>query len=331
MKSASTEHSLALFSVIQRLGSPIAQLLLTSFSKNPIILVDDPREAEDILVRRNREFDRSGLTIQFFKVLLPKCTIAQFTTPELKAQKRLWSDVMNTDFLRRVVAPNIRDSGLELVDLWKLKAAQGNGEPFEVLHDFGHAALDAVWIAVLGSKLGIVNREIDSMRGHNQQRTAADVQAAATGEVLQQAVEYINATVEKGMAAMWPEVTMWWLQNKSEFRRVKRTADAEVRRLMVAACDRFERISATDGKTGSDELDTCAMDLVLRREVAAAKKAGRPPSDPANDPAMLQELLLLLLAVSLPSLSFSLFFPRARCSYTKPRASNQLPIRCPGL
>ncbi|KAH8900487.1 cytochrome P450 [Thozetella sp. PMI_491] len=287
-----------MFSIAQRLGSPIAQLLLTSFAANPIILVDDPREVEDILVRRNREFDRSALTTQFFDTLLPRSTLAQFTTPELKAQKRLWSEVMNVDFLRRVVAPNIRTSAMEIVDLWRLKSSQAPDGQFEVLHDFGHAALDIIWIAVLGSKLGIVRRDIEALRGDAREKSPDELQAAATGVVLQEAVEYINSTVEKGMSSLWPKAAFWWLQSRAEFRRVKRTADLEVQRLIVAACHRFERLSVGSHTGNGDgaELDTCAMDLVLRREMMAAKKAGIVVPDAAKDPAVLQELLLLLIA-----------------------------------
>ncbi len=326
VKKGVDEPSSAFFSIPQRLGSPIAQMLITSFTPKPVILIDDIREAEDILIRRNREFDRSKLTTVFFDTLLPKSTLAQFTTPELKAQKRLWSDVMSTDFLRRVVAPNIRESALELVELWRLRTAQKEGEPFEVMQGFNHGALDAIWIALLGSKLGIVRRDIESLQGEEREKSPAEMQAAATSVIVQQAVESLNDTVEKGLAAIWPGITIRWLQSGPSFRRLKRSAEAELQRLMVAACERFERITTRDGDTDGEEMDTCAMDLVLRRETIAARKAGRPTPDPTKDPAMLQELLLLLVAVrALPSPTYRQFFANSRY-----RGLTRQPTRSPG-
>lgn len=73
-----------------------------------------------------------------------------------------------------------------------------------------------------------------------------------------------------------------------------KTAYSEVRDLMRKSCERFERIN-THTEDGED-LDTCAMDLVLRREILTAKRTGNANlSNPTADPAMLQELLLLLL------------------------------------
>ncbi|KAG8158677.1 hypothetical protein KVR01_011799 [Diaporthe batatas] len=100
-----SEFSDAMFSTARRLRSPVAQLLLAR-SAPPAFNVDGCREAEDILVRRTREFYPSELT-----------------TPALRAQKRMWSDAMSHDFLRRVVAPNTRGGIVELVGLWRLKAA----------------------------------------------------------------------------------------------------------------------------------------------------------------------------------------------------------------
>lgn len=329
---------------------PIAQLLVPSFLPGTgahVVVVDDAREAEDILVRRNREFDRSELTAQFFRPVFPRSTIAQPTTPALRAQKRLWSDVMGADFLRRVVAPNICGAAEEVVELWRIKAAAAaeakgvdglgeGGRPFDVKHDFGTAALDAIWVAVLGSKLGAMRREIERVRQHKacgEEAKAAPGQSGAlpsSAVAVQQAVEHMNRIVTAGFGSVWPAAAFFWIQLTPAYRRFKRVAYGEVRGLMAAACARFD-------SDGADELDTCAMDLVLRREMLAAKKAGRPVPDPTRDPAMLQELLLLLLAVSVFPAS-SVFCSPANCQPTRltpfpshnHRATTRQPTRFPG-
>ncbi|KAK3938644.1 cytochrome P450 [Diplogelasinospora grovesii] len=291
----SGEPSQGLFDAADRLGSPIVQLLLTKFSA-PLVIVNDPREVEDILIRRNKEFDRSELTTQFFKPMLPSCTIAQLTTPALKAQKRLWSDVMSTDFLRRVVAPRVHGAALEMVELWRARVRKiGDEDPFEVRRDFEHAALDAIWIAILGSKLGVLRREIDALQNYGDMVDEETRQGLERCEIVQRAMEHINQIVEAGYNSLWPTLTFWWIRLNPKFRHLKRTADGELQRLMREACERFQRIDAT-GTSEGEEFDTCAMDLVLRREIITAKKQGREVPDPTQDPAMLQELMLLLLA-----------------------------------
>ncbi|KAK3682065.1 cytochrome P450 [Podospora appendiculata] len=304
----SKEPSAAMFTIAKALGSPIAQVLFTSFGR-PMVVVDDAREAEDILVRRTREFDRSPLTTQFFGPLLPRCTIAQLTTPALRAQKRLWGDVMGFEFLRRVVAPNVHAAAGELVELWRARVGEDDGgRPFEVKKDFESAALDAIWVAILGSKLGVLRRKIEkeatARRAQEGKGPEEEDSAISSAAIIQHAVEYMNKIVEAGFTSVWPAWGYFWLQLSPKYRRFKKITENEMRRLMVEACERFQHLnqdgdSDADAKTAKDgeALETCAMDFVLRRGVNRAQKAGLPAQDPARDPALLQELLLLLIAI----------------------------------
>lgn len=337
------ETTEGMFAVARQLGSPIAQLLLTSFSRK-VVVVDDPREAEDILTRRNREFDRSVLTSQFFVPLFPRSTISQPTTPALKAQKRLWAGAMRTAFLDRVVAPNIHAAGKELIELWRIKVAQADGSCFEVSRDFANAALDVIWIAILGTQLGVMRREIErvrkDMRGEEDaapEPHADSVPSGATSSaaVVQEAVEYTNEIVDRGFRSVWPGLTFRLIQLSPTYRRFKRIAYDEVRSLMRQACDRYNKhIQALEKDCDGEELDTCAMDSVLRQEFLAARRNNRPMPDPTKDPAMLEELLLLLLAVKHSHPPPSLQNPLLPFPYqlTNPhrRATNPRRARSPG-
>ncbi|KAK3331867.1 cytochrome P450 [Cercophora scortea] len=308
----SKEPSAAMFTITKALVSPIAQVLFTSFGR-PMVLVDDAREAEDILVRRTREFDRSPLTTQFFHPLLPRCTLAQLTTPALRAQKRLWGDVMGFEFLRRVVAPNVHTAAGELVELWRARVDENGEKPFEVKKDFESAALDAIWVAILGSKLGVLRRKIEKETAAREGSATGSVTkgpglsegeeadtAISSATIIQHAVEYMNKIVEAGFTSAWPAWGYFWLQLSPKYRRFKKITENEMRRLMVEACERFQHLNHdgdADTKTDGEALETCAMDFVLRREVDRAQKAGLPAQDPAKDPALLQELLLLLIAI----------------------------------
>lgn len=288
------QYSRALAAIPQELGVPFAQFLTTKFDA-PTFVVNDPREVEDILLRRNREFDRADVTIAMFKSLLPECTIAQHTTPKLRAQKRQWADVMNTDFLRRVVAPQIREAGVDLIKLWRLKAAKMDGQPFKAHKDLSNAALDAIWASILGNKLGIMEAGIADFASTSVEGKRNN-KAFLSAITVSEAVEYANHVIGGGVTSIWPSFYYWRKRQSPTFRRHMAASDAEINRIMLAACERFSTVM--DGGDG-DKYDTCAMDLVLRREIVRAKKAGEPPVDPTKDPAMKQELFLMLAAVSI--------------------------------
>ncbi|KAI7788249.1 hypothetical protein LA080_012316 [Diaporthe eres] len=92
---ATNEFSNTLFTVAtQKLGVPVAQLLFPT-PRKPMVIVEDPREIEDILVRRNKEVNKAPMAIDMFCTHVPKLDSWSVHTPELRAQKRLWPDVMN--------------------------------------------------------------------------------------------------------------------------------------------------------------------------------------------------------------------------------------------
>ena len=314
------ETTEGMFAVAKRLGSPIAQLIFPVFQSRRIVIVDDPREAEHILCHRHHEFDRSIVTSQFWLPLFPHSTIAQATTPKLKAQKRLWAGTMNTKFLDRVVAPNMWYASMELVDLWRLKAVASDGNAFDVAKDFSNAALDAIWVAVFGQPLGVLKRELhdlvmvlakkqgikpemfDGEKYHTENMTATEKKRMENAAVVQQAVTYMNEIVLMGFRSFWPALTFSLLKLSPTYRRFKKVTYGKVKELMAQACQRYQRevmlFEAANSDVEGEYLDTCAMDLVLRRQILTAKKEGHPMGDPTKDQAMLEELLLLLLAVS---------------------------------
>ncbi|KAF7536299.1 hypothetical protein G7054_g4635 [Neopestalotiopsis clavispora] len=144
-----------------KLGWPLVQLF-TIPGTRPILYLSDPREMEDIVLRRNKEFDRSSITSVIIGTIMPHSSIVKPSGPHHKSQRKPWTDVMAPDFLRRIVAPSLYEAGLELIELWKTKSALADGAEIDILHDFDTAALDAIWVAVLGEKLGGLRDQIAS-------------------------------------------------------------------------------------------------------------------------------------------------------------------------
>ncbi|KAI1329839.1 cytochrome P450 [Xylariaceae sp. FL0255] len=300
---SSNEPTPSMFAITTRkLGSPIAQILFPGIRK-PLIVLDDPREIEDILTSRNKEFDKGPTSIGGLGPMFPHATLSQFATPELKAQKRLWADVMGAEFLRKAAAPNVYKSTLELIELWRLKASTVyKDHPFEAHDDFKNAAIDGIWVAVVGEEPGVMRHEIAKLEQQISGTAAlhSDAGLPPRGLFLKKEMAYVCDAFSRNMNNPFPKLASMIETWTPRYRLFRRTVTTEVGVAMRKAVERFRRIEATkadddEKKTlESDDFDTCMMDLVLRRQLLAAKKAGRPPSDPTKDPSMLDELLTML-------------------------------------
>jgi hypothetical protein len=289
------EFSDALFTVTtQKLGTPIAQFLFPGIRK-PLIILEDAREIEDIIVRRNKEFDKAPMALDIIGPMFPRATLAQYTTTELKAQKRLWADVMSTEFLRKVAAPTIHKSTCELLDLWRLKSSTAfKDQAFNVLDDFMNAALDAIWVVVVGEEPGTTRYEIKKLQGQLAGNANFN-QDRPIGSFLKEQVAYISNTIARNSNTPSPVLAQKLETYMPRYRRFRSTVSGEMRRAMKKAVTRFQSLSV--GSLEDDAIDTCAMDLVLRRQILQAKKAGVAPSDPTKDEAMLDEMFMMLVGV----------------------------------
>lgn len=98
-------------------NSPIAQVFMKPFGK-PTLLVCDFREAQDVLLHRGKEFDRSSFVGEVFDGAGKDHHIAKQTGPEWKARRKLLQDLMSPTFLNNVAAPAVYASSLNVLRLW---------------------------------------------------------------------------------------------------------------------------------------------------------------------------------------------------------------------
>ncbi|XXG97385.1 hypothetical protein Hte_003686 [Hypoxylon texense] len=265
-------------------GSPIHQLFMNPFSK-PYVMIDDPREVADLLLRRTKEFDKS-VSAGVWQTFLPYSTIAQQTTPEWKAQRKTWQDSMHPDFLRRVVSYHIYAAAKDLTRLWEVRSLKSNGQPVDVSGDFSYAALDAIWTATFGEQLDLANAQIQMLEtGKKIQTKGLDMHST---------VQYINDLANIWRGSFWPALTRWRMQRNPDYIRYMKLKDQEIDRILLDASARFQKV--LNGSSDGEEHDTCAMDLILRRSMLAAQKAGKPVPDPTKDQRMRDELLLFIYA-----------------------------------
>jgi hypothetical protein len=89
-------------SLNENFNSPIVQIWAGIFDK-PTLVISDYQESQDILIRRPKEFDRSGMTVEVFAGVLPYHHIAMKTAdPRFRGNKEFVRDLMSPNFLRDV-------------------------------------------------------------------------------------------------------------------------------------------------------------------------------------------------------------------------------------
>ena len=289
----SEEVTGAMFAITtQKLGTPIAQVLFPGFRK-PLIVLEDPYEIEDIIVRRHKEFDKAATNVDFFVPMFPRGTLSQYTTPQLKMQKRLWADTMQPDFLRRAAGPRIHKATLELVELWRLKASAAyKDQPFNIHDDFKNATLDAIWATLIGEETGLTRFNIEKLKAQMSNKPVHD--QAPAGAFVKEGMEYITQAFARNSKSVMPV----WAQKLETYtprhRRFRNKVISGVSQAMRKSADRFKNLETLK----ADSFDTCMMDLVLRRQILQAEKAGTTPTDPTKDANLLDEMFVMLVGVS---------------------------------
>lgn len=263
------------------LNSPIVQIFPRPFGK-PMVVVNDFRESQDILMRRGKEFDRSSNAIEIFDGIIPNHHIVQRTNATWKSHRRLLQDLMSPGFLDGVAAPVIYSHVSNLVRLWDLKAQSAQGRPFEAFHDIYNTALDSVHGFAYGQDFG-----------HHANRPALEYlerKASGTTDMIKQTgsvdepVEFPTPdydTVIKSVltiTGMFAEVQgspiakLKWpiLKMMPTFVKAKEIRDESMRKQIQAAVDRTE--THPDPSTIRS-----AVDHMVRREIILAEKEGRAP------------------------------------------------------
>ncbi|CAI6093039.1 unnamed protein product [Clonostachys chloroleuca] len=291
--TSTNEFSNSMFTITtQKLGTPIAQFLFPGIRK-PLIILEDPREIEDLLLRRNKEFDKAPMALSIFQPMFPKASLAQFTTPELKAQKRLWADVMAAEFLNKATAPRIRKATLGLVELWRLRVSVSNDKPFAVHEDLQNTTLDGIWVSILGDEAGIIDYSIKKLRSEIDGSIPFDA-TPPRGGFLREEVRYISDTIARLSNTPSPKWAGKIETYTPRYRRFRSTVIREISLLMAAAIKRFQDLDVETLNSG--DTDRCMLDLVLRRLVLQSRKINNAPLvDPTKDQNMLDELFIMLV------------------------------------
>ncbi|KAM0818915.1 putative Cytochrome P450 [Seiridium cardinale] len=128
-----------------RHDSPIVQVFIKPMAL-PWVVVTDPLESQDILLRRTKEFDRSGFFGELIGGILPEQHIQFLSTDDrFKKNRNLINHLIAPTFITQVSAPEVYKSVCTLIKVWKLKCGMAEGRPFSAHHDITYAALDSIF------------------------------------------------------------------------------------------------------------------------------------------------------------------------------------------
>jgi cytochrome P450 len=274
-------------------NSPIIQLFMRPGGR-PWVIISDFRESQDIMVRRTREFDRSDFFGDIFVATIPENQVTMKTNDVWRTHRRVMGDTMSPSFLNNVAAPQIYDTALELVNLWREKERLAAGRPFNVSDDVYKGALDVIWAATLATDSGTTKKQQELLANTKHIDLSQDVNTAVTFPTAKDppAFEAILTVVEStgiAMKSMTPRFShKFALHMYPTLRRAVKTKDRLLTDSLEMAWRKFS--------SGTEEEDDvkCALDLIVQRESSMAKKEGRAPA--YDTPAIRDELFGFLFA-----------------------------------
>ncbi|KAF7517317.1 hypothetical protein G7054_g13851 [Neopestalotiopsis clavispora] len=259
-----------------RHNSPLVQVFMAPLAK-PILILSDFREAQDILLRRGKEFDRGGRNLDALGGVIPNHHIGMKTSsPQFKANRELVKDLMTPNFLHTVSAPEIHRNTLKFIDLWKLKAEKAKGRPFRADEDIHVMTFDIIKIVALGEGDSQSMTELyhDIVRKADLEDQVPDSRDAPirfpdhlpnedlrSHQVQQDAV---GQSVSAPLPGLFHK-----LNNRKPHMREAYATKARMLEKQIGLA--IKRAEAGDGDVKS------ALDHMVKREINAAKKAGRAP------------------------------------------------------
>ncbi|KAK4159210.1 cytochrome P450 [Cladorrhinum sp. PSN259] len=264
-----------LTSLTTRHQSPIVQAFVTPFGL-PWVVVTDPFESQDILLRRTKEFDRSGFFGDLIGGILPEQHI-QFLSNDsrFKNNRNLINHLMAPAFITQVSGPELYKSASTLIRLWEVKCDAANGRPFTAHHDITYMALDTIFAAMFG------HPEEESVNTHRLQtveRWKPELPSSVNSpvpfpdcelpEIFSAALTLANSVTDTQLSPA-PRLTSWVLRKFPFMRKATAIKDGYIRARVTEFLALIE---------AGDEEPRTALHSVLLREREVAKKENRKPA-----------------------------------------------------
>lgn len=265
----------------KELDSPIYQVFPQPLGP-PMVVLNDFRESQDILMRRGKEFDRGYNMIDIFKGIIPNHHIVQKTNAVWKSHRRLLQDLMSPGFLDGVAAPVVYHHVSNLVRLWDIKASIARGRPFTAAADIYNTALDAVHGFAYGQEFEhcAIRPNLEYLERTTQETTETpryeggvddpvEFPTQTSDEVIK-AVVTITSTFAEVTSSPIASVKWPVLMRMPKLVKAKEIRDGAIRKEIRAAVERTQTHPDASAVRS-------AVEHMVRRETTLAEKEGRAP------------------------------------------------------
>ncbi|KAI9691122.1 MAG: hypothetical protein M1822_008742 [Bathelium mastoideum] len=263
----------------QAMNSALVQVWIKPGSR-PTVICADFREAQDVLIRRTKEFERSDFFMEVFDNTIKHATISMKTDDKFKALRRALADTMSLTFINNVAALQVFDASVTLVELWKAKRELANGRPIPLAHDLEITLFDAMWASVFGNQLrsaDVMRKALPKKAELNSSQSSIDEPITfQEGELdpIVNAVGVITHSTEAAISSPLPWLTHWIVCKVTAARGALKYKHQVI----------TERIAESRAKyTAKSGGDLPAMksvvDCVLRQEEKSLKKGEAGLSD----------------------------------------------------
>ncbi|KAF2031509.1 cytochrome P450 [Setomelanomma holmii] len=263
-----------LTSLTTRHQSPIIQAFIKPGSL-PWVVVTDPRESQDILLRRTKEFDRSGFFSELIGGILPEQHIQFLSTDaRFKNNRNLINRIMAPTFIQEVSAPEVYKSIEMLVRVWQRKCELAKGRPFEAHSDITYSALDAIFASSFGlpEEVSITVRRLEAVFEFDVPLPGSIDEPVVfpegnIPEVFKAVITLTNSVTDTQLSP-FPILTSWILRKFPYMRRATATKDQYI-------LDKTEECVQLIIR--GDEKPKSALHSVLLREREVALQEERKP------------------------------------------------------
>lgn len=263
-----------LTSLTTRHQSPIVQAFIKPGSL-PWVVVTDPFESQDILLRRTKEFDRSEFFGELINGILPEQHIQFLTTDSrFKNNRNLINHLMAPTFINEISTPEIYRAVGTLIKLWQQKCKLASGHPFSGHHDITYVAMDSIFASMFGlseSKSNTIQR-IKCLDGWvpvipDRKDEPVEFPEGKVPEIFSAILTLANSVTDTQLSPA-PVLTSWVITKLPYMRKATAIKDQYIRNKVEEAVRLIE-----DGDTKPKS----ALHSVLLRERDVAEKEGRKP------------------------------------------------------
>jgi len=200
--------------------------------------------------------------------------------------------------LVQVSAPEIYRNTLKFVELWKLKAKIANGRPFLADDDIHVMAFDIIKVVALGDGDNasmtdayaqlIKDSNLDAQKQSSENMDDLFVFPVNEPGVDLRAHMVMQDAVGKIVTQPLPKLFNFFYGLTAKMREAHASKDRMLKEQVAHALKRIESEDKSTASGGEHDGVRSALDHMIRREIAAAAKAGRKPV--FNSPSMYDEL-----------------------------------------